>query len=173
MGMKKIYLAGSLFSEAEIAQRLKEGKELRKLKDFEVYNPIEAPCNDKSKLPTAEDIFNSDTQAILNSDVIVADLANNDPGVMMELGIAWGLQYAYKVLCDNLSLSTEKWYELFELGIKPRDIQAVFSDIRLANANKYSGIHIPVSLNQYVVGGIESMEGVIQPNFNEVIKKLK
>lgn len=170
----KGYLAGSLFSEAEVAQRIKEGKVLSKeTPEIEWYNPIEAPCNDKAKLPTAEDIFLGDTNEIIKSDFIIADLANNDPGVMMELGIAWGLQHAYKVLtevCPNLP--TEIWYSLFEKGLKPRDIQAVLSDIRLGTAHQYEGKYIPMSFNQYVIGGIEDMGGTINNSFKSAVDNL-
>ena len=91
---KHIYLAGSLFSEAEVAQRLKEGKIIKETfgDKYTLYNPIEAPCNDKeANLPSCIDIFMADTEEVLKSDIIIADLANQDPGVMMELGIAWGL----------------------------------------------------------------------------------
>ena len=52
------YIAGALFNEGEIAQRISEGKALReKMPEVDWYNPIEAPVNDKSKLPSAKDIF--------------------------------------------------------------------------------------------------------------------
>ena len=98
---KHIYLAGSLFSEAEVAQRLKEGQIIQeRLGDnYTCYNPVEAPCNDKeANLPTALDIFMEDAKEVIESDVIIADLANQDPGVMMELGIAWGLNFAAQVI---------------------------------------------------------------------------
>lgn len=170
----KGYLAGSLFSEAEVSQRLLEGRILKEATpEIEWFNPIEAPCNDKSKLPTAEDIFIGDTNEVIKSNFIIADLANNDPGVMMELGIAWGLQHAYKVLCDiTPNLPTETWYELFEKGIKPRDVHAVLSDIRLGAAHNYEGRYIPMSFNQYVVGGIEDMGGTIHNSFKDAVQNL-
>lgn len=176
--MDKGYLAGSLFSEAEVNQRLLEGKKLRSATpEIEWYNPIEAPCNDKSKLPTAQDIFLGDTNEILKSNYIIADLSNNDPGVMMELGIAWGLQHAYKTICqvlnnEKVNLRTEAWYELFENGVKPRDVQAVLSDIRIGTAHNYKGFYIPMSFNQFVIGGIEDMGGKINSSFDEAVKNL-
>lgn len=177
--MSKGYLAGSLFSEAEVNQRLLEGKKLRKATpEIDWYNPIEAPCNDKSKLPTAEDIFLGDTKEILSSSYIIADLSNNDPGVMMELGIAWGLQYAYHTISEILArekvhLRTEAWYDLFERGIKPRDVHAVLSDIRIGTAHNYKGIYIPMSFNQFVIGGIEDMGGSIHSSFDEAVENLR
>ena len=50
----KLYLAGSLFNEAEVAQRQKEGKILREMfPNLEIFNPIEQPFNEnKASLPT-------------------------------------------------------------------------------------------------------------------------
>ena len=97
---KKGYIAGSLFNEAEVSQRLLEGDLLREITGTKIdwFNPIEQPCNEKSDLPTAMDIFKVDTEAVIESDYIVADMTNNDTGVAMELGIAYGLQYAIAFL---------------------------------------------------------------------------
>ena len=75
----KLYLAGALFNEAEIAQRLKEGKLLKEKfgERLSVFNPIEQPFNeDKQTLPTPEDIFNGDTAAVKNCDIFLADVTN-------------------------------------------------------------------------------------------------
>ena len=98
--MKKYgYIAGALFNEGEIAQRISEGKALReKMPEVEWYNPIEAPVNDKSKLPTAKDIFSLDTDYVLKSDYILADLSREDLGVSMELGIALGVEISRKII---------------------------------------------------------------------------
>ncbi len=180
MNKKHIYLAGSLFSEAEIAQRLKEGALIKEIlgDDYTLYNPIEAPCNDKSKLPTADDIFVGDTRELLASDYVIADLSNNDPGVMMELGIAWGVDYCAEVISNALEeagveIPVEVKAVLHASGIKPKGVQAVLSDIRLGSAHNYNGRYIPMSYNQYVIGGIEHMEGTICSSFEEAANKLK
>lgn len=143
----KVYLAGSLFNEAEVAQRLKEGKILREHFDnLTIFNPIEQPFNaDKnSKLPTPIDIFDGDTKAVIESDIFIADITNNDPGVFVELGIA--------------------------IQNKTKIIICVNSDIRLKSANKYE---IPsYSLNHYVLGGILK-HGHLVYSFEEAIIKLK
>ena len=89
--MKKLYLAGSLFNEAEVAQRKLEGKLLRDSfkEKLEIFNPIEQPFNDnKDSLPSPNLIFLNDTKEVENADIFLADITNNDPGVMVELGIA-------------------------------------------------------------------------------------
>lgn len=141
----KVYLAGGLFNEAEVAQRLKEGKILRdRIKDIDLFNPIEQPFNEnKEKLPTPLDIFNGDTNAILNADVFLADITNDDPGVMVELGIA--LSNGKKIIAIN-------------------------SDIRLKSANKYE---IPTyAINHYVLGAILKY-GVLVYSFEEAVKELE
>ena len=141
----KVYLAGGLFNEAEVAKRLKEVKILRdRIKGIDLFNPIEQPFNEnKEKLPTPLDIFNGDTNAILNADVFLADITNDDPGVMVELGIA--LSNGKKIIAIN-------------------------SDIRLKSASKYE---IPTyAINHYVLGAILKY-GVLVYSFEEAVKELE
>ena len=106
---KNGYIAGALFNEGEIAQRISEGKALREtMPEVEWYNPIEAPVNDKSKLPTAKDIFSLDTDYVLKSDYMLADLSREDLGVAMELGIALGVEISRKVIEAALKQEIER-----------------------------------------------------------------
>ena len=144
----KLYLAGSLFNEAEVMQRKLEGIKLREnfnQHNIEIFNPIDQPFNeDKQTLPTPIDIFNGDTKAVINSDIFIADLTNEDPGVMMELGIA---------IMSNTTI-----------------IIGINSDIRLKSANKYD---IPsYSMNHYVLGGLLK-HGYLVYSFDEAISLLK
>ena len=144
----KLYLAGSLFNEAEVMQRKLEGIKLRENFDqhnIEIFNPIDQPFNeDKQTLPTPIDIFNGDTKAVINSNIFIADLTNEDPGVMMELGIA---------IMSNTKI-----------------IIGINSDIRLKSANKYD---IPsYSMNHYVLGGLLK-HGYLVYSFDEAILLLK
>lgn len=141
----KLYLAGALFNEAEVAQRLKEGKLLKERfsTKLEVFNPIEQPFNeDKQTLPTPEDIFSADTRAVKECDIFLADITNDDSGVMVELGIAIALE---------------------------KKIIAINSDIRLKSANKYE---IPsYAINHYVLGGILK-HGKLVYSFEEALEEL-
>lgn len=102
------YIAGALFNEGEIVQRISEGKVLREMMpEVEWYNPIEAPVNDKSKLPTAKDIFSLDTDYVLKSDYILADLSREDLGVAMELGISIGVEISRKIIESELQKQLE------------------------------------------------------------------
>lgn len=144
--MKRLYLAGPLFNEAEVMQRKKEGELLKmNFPWLEVYNPINQPFNEnKSSLPTPEEIFFNDTKEIVDADIFLADITNNDPGVMLELGIAIAIKTKY-IICVN-------------------------SDIRLNDANKYD---IPTyGINHYVLGGINNY-GILVRSFDEAIKEIE
>lgn len=135
-----LYIAGALFNEAEISQRKLEAKILSKEfgNNIQVFNPIDQPFNiNKASLPTPETIYKNDANAILKSDVIIFDITNDDPGVLVELGLAFMSKKKPIIICVN-------------------------SDIRLADANKYS---IPTySINHFVLGGILTY-GYLVKNF--------
>ncbi len=142
----KLYLAGSLFNEAEVQQRKLEGNLLREnFPNLDIFNPIDQPFNeDKQTLPTPIDIYNGDTKAVEECDIFIADLTNEDSGVMVELGIA---------LYTNTKL-----------------IIGINSDIRLQSASKYD---VPTyGMNHYVLGAILK-HGKFVRSFNEAIDEIK
>lgn len=182
----KLYLAGSLFTEKD---RMTRDLELCMLKEefgeeVEVYSPMHNDeINDKSKEVTPEDIFNQDTEKVLESDFITASLeeVETDPGVAVELGVAMGVN---AVLTTLLRLE-EKLYEkgindmsaltdsIFAI-IPPKKICANYSDIRLTHNNKLAGIYKDMGLNQYVVGGLLSDERhTISQGFVNSIEEIK
>lgn len=141
----KIYLAGALFNEAEVNQRLYEGRKLREnFSNIELFNPIEQPFNEnKDKLPTPIEIFENDTRAVIDSDLVILDITNEDAGVMVELGIA--ISHNKKIIAIN-------------------------SDIRLKTANKYD---IPTyGMNHFVLGAINKY-GKLVYSFDEAIEELR
>lgn len=163
----RIYIAGSLFNEAEVNQRLKEEKELRELGFNNIYNPISAPCNDKSKLPTSADIFWGDTVEILDSEIVIADISNqSDLGVACEMGIAWACNQLHQLVRDGFTLE-----EILQ-DMKEKKIVAHLSDIRKSTSHLYKGNEIPFGFNQYLYGCLEDM-GVVKDNFKEVLDELK
>ena len=170
---KHIYNAGPLFTKGEMKERLAEDSKLQELKDYTFYNPITAPCNDKDKLPTAGDIFFGDTTEVVKSDVVIANLDHEDPGVMAELGISWGLEYAYSVLLDLYShgyITKEALSEARDRGVKNKKVIAVAYDLREGTAGEYNGIYIPFGRNQFVIGMIEDfVDGTIVEEFDEAI----
>lgn len=143
----KLYVAGSIFNEAEVSQRKKEGRILREKfgNKMEIFNPIDMPFNEnKQSLPTPEEIFDADTNAVKECDIFLADLTNEDAGVMTELGIA--------------------------ISTKTKLIIGINSDIRIKSANKYD---IPTyGMNHYVLGGILKY-GVLVYSFEEAVEIIK
>ena len=142
----KVYIAGSLFNEAEVVQRKQEGKVMREMfPQLDIFNPIDQPFNDnKQSLPTPIDIYDGDTKAVEACDIFIADLTNEDAGVMVELGIA--IKSNTKII----------------IGIN--------SDIRLISANQYD---VPTyGMNHYVLGAIMK-HGHFVHSFDEAMATLK
>ena len=168
--MTKIYIGGSLFSEAEIAQRLKEEDRLRDIygDSIDIFNPINSPQNCKDELPTSQGIFNGDTKQIMESDVMLVDISNqSDAGVFCELGIAWACNFVNHML-DN-GMSAKKLAKI----MKPKHIITHLSDIRKGTSNKYSSNYIPWGFNQYAIGMIEDGEGIVADNLQEALTEIR
>ena len=164
--MSKLYVGGSLFNEAEVNQRRKEGNMIESLTNYEIYNPIQAPCNDKSKLPTSEDIFWGDTNEILESDVVIMDMSNMTAlGCATEVGIIWMCNYIHKLAEEGKTL------EDILNQIPKKKFIGHLSDIRKATSNRYEGNRIPWGTNQYYVGCALDM-GEVKDNFQEVLNEL-
>ncbi len=179
--MKKGYIAGPLFSSAEVRERIREGKILREeFPDIAWYNPIEEPINDKAKLPTAGDIFKGDFDAVTESDVIVADLTGIDTGVAMELGIAIGIKKALETLKEVLDEETEDenfkgriLEKLKEKGIRERKVYCHNSDIRIATSGEYKNHYVPYGQNQFVIGGVEYLGNTVFSSMEEASESMK
>lgn len=166
MKQNKLYLGGSLFSESEVNQRIKEGNMLEHLTNYEIYNPIQAPCNDKSKLPTSEDIFWGDTKEILESDVVIMDMSSpTDTGCAVETGIVW--------MCNYIHILAEQGYTLEQIlkEIPKKKFIGHLSDIRKSTSHLYQGNRIPWGMNQYYYGCTVDM-GEVKDNFQEVLDEL-
>lgn len=167
MDKKKLYIAGSLFSEAEVNQRIKEGNMIEHMTKYKVYNPITAPCNEKEKnLPTSEDIFYGDTNEILNSDVVIMDMSGqNDLGCATELGITWMCNYLHKLAKEGYTL------EQILQAIPEKKFIGHLSDIRKSTSHMYKGNRIPWATNQYFMGCALTI-GEVKDNFQEVLNEL-
>lgn len=172
------YIAGALFKEADQKQRIREKELLQEaIPSVNWFNPLtDNTANDKSKLPTASDVFWGDTERIINSRYIFAELDGEDAGVMMELGIAWGINYMLSQInsiltCLSSPYEVTKAIEQLLDEIPYKTIIAHLSDIRVGTAGKYVGHHIPFGINQYVVGGIEEI-GQIYPSVKEAVEGL-
>lgn len=179
-----IYIAGSLFTDKQINQRVLEENKLEEIfPDAYIYNPItNDEINDKTKKPTSRDIFLQDTKKVLQSNIITADLDDNDMGVAMELGIAYGVNYIINFLENKIANCIENKesdkvdkLSLALLEIKSqmpyKTVYATSSDIRQDTKDE-EGRYKSWGQNQYVVGGIEEI-GKIYRHFDEIIDELK
>jgi nucleoside 2-deoxyribosyltransferase len=173
---KKIYVGGELFSEADVTQRLKEGNKLIEL-GYPIYNPIaNDDINDKSGNPTSEEIFLQDMSEVLSSDIITAPIDNEDPGLMMELGMALSGNLFMRAL-DKMKeeLSPEALAIVDEHNpFKDIEVHAVVSDIRTATAGEYNDYLIPKGYNQFVIGGLKVLgNGGFHRSFKDLEKELE
>lgn len=164
--MKKGYIAGKLFKQGDIRQRLYEEETLKnQITNVKWYNPINDPeANDKSKEPIAETIFKNDCKKVLESNYIVAELDDEDSGTIAELFIAWTVNYFYKLF--------EEGYNLEEIKekIPYKDIYCHLSDIR-QDSKGYEGIRLPWGINQFVIGGLIN-DGKVMRNFEEIVEDI-
>lgn len=183
------YIAGKLFKEGDIWKRQHEEAVLSDVAPtVKWFNPINNPeANDKSNQPTAKTIFDVDTQKVIASDYIVAELDDEDSGTMFELGVCYGINFLIKRLrkeigksiCDlkEGSSDMERLEGVIDLthkilsDIPEKKIFAHATDIRLASEG-YKGRYMPFGYNQYVVGGIESM-GEIFNSFEDLTEAVR
>lgn len=175
---KKGYIAGKLFKQGDIKQRLYEGELVKKeLPDIDFYNPIENDeINDKSNLPTARDIFHGDNDRVMESNVIIAELDDEDSGTIYEIGICHGIELLRDRLISlkdqDTNLSIDEIIKLLEEEVPKKRVYGHLSDIRLEEGHKYRGKYIPHGINQFVVGAIEEI-GSIYPSVEEAIEAIK
>lgn len=175
---KRGYIAGKLFKQGDIRQRLYEDELVKKeLPGIEFYNPIaNDEINDKVNLPTAKDIFHGDTDRIIESKIILAELDDEDSGTIYEVGVCHGIEIMREKLISlkkkHGDLAIDEILLLLEDEVPKKKVYAHLSDIRLPEANQYSGKYIPYGINQYVVGGIEEI-GEIYSTVEEAIDGIK
>lgn len=149
-----IYNAGPLFTEADIQQRLKEGKLLRDAlensqEEYFVANPIELPF-DNTKILTSKEIFIEDYSHVNKANVFFFELASHDSGTYVELGNA-----------------IEKLMNGKQIKIYP-----VFNDLRLQR-NGASGLECPIGFNSYLVGCLTSNNIEIYSCFSDALTQFK
>lgn len=146
-----IYNAGPLFTEADQKQRRLEGKQLRELVEEQgfVANPIELPFDTHVAIQSKV-IFEKDTSHIDQANVFFFDLAGNDAGTLVELGMA-----------------IEKLRQGKTLSIYP-----VFSDLRLLR-NQASGVESPVGYNSFVVGSLTAHNIRLFDSFDAALQQFK
>lgn len=157
--MTEVYIAGPLFTEADINQRKYEGAQVRNTivrhrgamldpKNL-VFNPIDSPINFKHSSPTAAQIFEIDYVAISKAKYFFFDISTLDVGTFVELGQA-------------LEIRNKK-----DISVK---IYPVMSDIRVPAAGNYEGRHVPTGNNQYMVGALDFYGIEIHSCFSDALE---
>ncbi|MBF6625341.1 nucleoside 2-deoxyribosyltransferase [Aerococcaceae bacterium zg-BR9] len=91
--MPKLYFASPLFTEMEVAFNAKLAADIRQaIPQLEIFLPQEqGEINDKNAYTDSTMIAKLDTQAVLESDILLAVLDGQliDPGVASEIGVAY------------------------------------------------------------------------------------
>ena len=155
--MKKIYFASPLFSNMELRYNAWVVEMIRKeFTELDVYLPQEqGDINDKSQYASSLMIAKADTDALLESDLLVAVLDGLviDPGVASEIGVA------YQAGIPILGLYTDSRQQGAEV---PEKITAL-SDIA---ESQFSYV------NLYTTGLIK-LNGAILSNESELIDAMK
>ncbi|MDR1794482.1 MAG: nucleoside 2-deoxyribosyltransferase [Erysipelotrichaceae bacterium] len=149
-----IYNAGPLFTEAEVNQRLLEGKLLREIleksgKEYFLANPLELPPRKEEGLLSAG-IFAQDYAHIDKANAFFFELASEDSGTMVELGGA-----------------VEKFMQGKDIKIYP-----IFADIRLRNTF-HEGTECPKGFNSYVVGALTYNNIPIYTSYKDALEAFK
>lgn len=177
---RKSYLLGDGLKRGNQMLRKLERDQLNTLGTLEVFNPWDQPINDKSKAPTAEQIFETDTKAILASEVIVADCDNDSVGSTTEIGIIFGLNYMHDQISEILKTQLvdgsnnhevlDKIHNLLE-EIPKKSVLWHTSDIRHTQIPE-QGLRRSFSMNQYLYGCLLALSGK-EKTFEEILEVLK
>lgn len=150
-----VYNAGPLFTEYCNAQRIKEGKAFDKffatLKGYDAacHNPASLPVNDDqvNKPIWSKDIFDCDNNVIQKSNVLFVDMADEDSGTMVELG-----------MFVQRKLKKEKVH-----------IYAVHSDYRVSDVEE-SGLEKRLGYNKFALGALTYFDIPVHTSFKSAFK---
>ena len=118
MTIKQVYLGGHMLTKGSQMQRNWEKEELVK-RDIPLFNPLEAPHNDKQKEAhsnddLAERIVANDVHHIWNSDVCVIEPLPEAQGTICELGMIYAFNKWWNELDDLYQSSSD----MVEFGVK-------------------------------------------------------
>lgn len=141
-----IYNAGPLFTEADGEQRKKEQTYFDSLEGISIFNPLTSPFNADAN--SAATIYEGDNAPIQAANVFFFDLASNDPGTLVELGMV-----------------IQKLQDGADLHIYP-----VISDFRVHGRNEYNCEYSPVGYNSFLIGALDSNEIKIYRSFDDAFK---
>lgn len=155
--MKKIYFASSLFDEASRDWNIKVVNIIRERFDVDVYLPQEnGEINDKSDITkevTSIDIFKADTDRLMESDILIANL---DCGLEIDSGAACEIGYFASLCKENPN----------------KKIIGITTDVRWNAQNGSKDEQHGVYKNLYVLGAVKKY-GKLVLNTNELIQELE
>lgn len=101
--MKKVYLAGGMLTKAEQMLRASEREDIKKI-GLDMYVPQDnKEINDKANVNNeglAERIVKADTEAIIESDIMVVEYQPHYLGTIVEIGQMKGMKDLAKMILD-------------------------------------------------------------------------
>lgn len=178
------YMAGSLLNNAAVQQRIEERKAIEKeLGDkLHIYNPVEnEDINDKSKAPTAEDIFLGDIGVLLASKNVIASNSEST-GTTLEMGILIGIKIMQEILeelanqhAKTLGQDIEIIDNYLEDLYRIVPLKEVFWNVPMLNNNDavQQGLRRTLSFNPLLLGGLLYLSDKWETPFDETLELLK
>ncbi|MCY8228749.1 nucleoside 2-deoxyribosyltransferase domain-containing protein [Bacillus spizizenii] len=180
---KKVYLAGDMLPKASQLLREQEREQIKAI-GLDFYNPMDnKDINDKSNVDNeglAERIVKADTDAIIESDVVVIEPQPFALGTMVELGQIKGMKDFAKMVLDIAGWSDplnalSKILELAE-KVDNQKVYPHYEDVRrFEGAGKdEEGDRRSLGINQYVYGVcLDLTDGKGFYDWEEVLQELK
>ena len=184
----KVYIAGDMLPKGSQMLRAKEREDIAKI-GLDFYNPMDnKDINDKSKVSNeglAERIVKADTDAIIESDIIVIEPQPFALGTMVELGQIKGMrdmaQMIMKTILESESKNSGSLEALHQIegiveSMLRKKIYPHFEDIRrFDGAGKdEEGDRRSLAINQYVYGVCLDLSGGVGfYEWDEVLAELK
>ncbi|MEX3625138.1 nucleoside 2-deoxyribosyltransferase [Viridibacillus arvi] len=180
---KQVYLAGDMLNKGAQMQRASEKSDIKKI-GLSMYVPQDnAEINDKANLNNndglAEKIVKHDTDAIINSDIIVIEPLPQGLGTHIELGQVLGMfDMAHMIL--DIAENEEQPMIILDKIIKlaertaNKKILPHYEDIRRVNGSTETDDRRSLGINQYVYGAcLKLTNGKGFYEWEEVLKELK
>lgn len=145
----QIYIGGDMLKKGNQLQRAWEKEQLINL-GFEIYSPLEdKEINDKANQSEEDNhslsikIFDKDTKAMLNADIIIFDVDNDNVGTTTEIG-QWAMIHRLAKLTKDPVIQ----------GLASKPIFFHNTDIRAVDIPEV-GFSRSYSINQYLHGAVQ------------------
>lgn len=177
-----VYLLGDMLKKGSILCRQDEAKILREM-GYDLYSAIEQKdINDKknqtvkSNNKLAERIVAKDSEAIRRSDLIIAEIDNNNVGSCVEVGqimeFNWFRDWIVEILNNSDDKKLRKNLVEFLNKYPRKECYFHSTDIRFTDLPE-SGYRRSFSFNQYLIGACLKLNIMGIMTFDKIIKILK